>query len=69
MTKASPVPPAQREGTGAGPDPDALLSVSNDWQERTSVALPAAVVLTPRLPGVGALAVLMVGGAVGVVHV
>lgn len=45
------------------------LSVLNGWQERTSVALPAAVAMTVRLPGVGALTVLMVGGAVGVVHV
>ncbi len=46
-----------------------LLSVSNGWQERASVALPAQVVMTVRLPGVNALAVLMVGGAVAAMHV
>ena len=46
-----------------------LLSVSNGWQERASVGLPAAVVMTVRLPGVDALAVLMFGGAVAAMHV
>ncbi len=59
------------ESTLVLPREDGLrpLSVLNGWQERTSVALPAAVAMTVRLPGVGALTVLMVGGAVGVVHV
>ena len=46
-----------------------LLSAANGWQERASIALPAQVAMTVRLPGVAALAVLVVGGAVGVVHV
>lgn len=46
-----------------------VLSAADGWQERPSIALPAQVVMTVRLPGEGAMAVLMVGGAVGVVHV
>ena len=46
-----------------------VLSAADGWQERASIALPAQVVMTVRLPGEGAMAVLMVGGAVGVVHV
>ncbi|WP_237288502.1 hypothetical protein [Variovorax sp. PAMC 28711] len=46
-----------------------VLSAADGWQERASIALPAQVVMTVRLPDEGAMAVLMVGGAVGVVHV
>lgn len=46
-----------------------VLSASNGWQERASIALPVAVVMTVRLAGSSALAVLMASGSVGIVHV
>ncbi len=60
-------------GTLVLPSQDGLrlrvLSASNGWQELASVALPAAVVMTVRLAGSSAVAVLMASGSVGIVHV
>jgi hypothetical protein len=46
-----------------------VLSVLNGWQEGASIPLPAAVVMTVRLPNEAGLAVLMAGGSVGLLHV